>query len=491
MIKITLAILLVLILGGPKQPNKWQRAESSGGRDPEVDRLMNFLWSPDEAVRNSAKAKLVQAGPRAGPYLISLIEDVANHPEQHRFATGREREGELYYEDPLGHADMAKFVLYWRLIYDCIDVLGDLRYSEGAPIIIRILAEKEPHNMVETMGTEHYALVKIGGPAVPPLIDAIKNASSIAESIWGDTTRIRLLCAGSATQLAGRIRQRAAMALGDIGDARAIPVLEDLLKPGQQFEHGNAYVGEALRALRSRRQVSMAASGGVAVPSGTEVNTLVKELWSPDDLVRQAAKAGLGKIGPEAAPYLISLLSDLVDYIDDPHFATGKEQEGETYWRNPVGHVDFFNQFEITGRLALDCTGLLGDMRSEEAVPIIVRLMEQDKMFGAYESRAPEAQALVKIGEPAVLPLIDALSSAPSIAASICADRNQRLPDNVCSSERLADRIRLRAAGALGAIGDARALPALARILEPGGPPHNKAIDTIVETAIRRIRSHN
>src|SRR5262249_37482078 len=107
------------------------------------------------------------------------------------------------------------------------------------------------------------------------------------------------------------------------------------------------------------------------------------------------------------------------------------------------------------------------------------------------ESRAPEAQALVKISEPAVLPLIDALSSAPSIAAAICADRNQRLLDNVCSSERLADRIRLRAAGALGAIGDARALPALERLLKPGTPPHNNAIDTTIETAIRRIRIHN
>src|SRR5262245_25872419 len=114
MTKITLAILLVLILGGPKQPNKGQRAEPSSGQDADVDRLINRLWSPDEAVRNSAKAKLVQAGPRAGPYLISLIEDVANHPEQHRFAKGREREGELYYEDPVVHADMAKFVIYWR-----------------------------------------------------------------------------------------------------------------------------------------------------------------------------------------------------------------------------------------------------------------------------------------------------------------------------------------------------------------------------------------
>lgn len=492
MTKIVLTILLASTLGGPKPPCRWQGAQPYGAQNPDVKLLISDLWSPDDAVRDSAKAGLVKVGPNAGPYLVSLIEEIRNHPKQHRFATGKEREGELFYQDPAAHAEMGKFVIDWRLVYDCVDVLGDLRYSEAAPIIIRVLTEREPCDLLETMGYEHYALVKIGEPAVPPLIDAIRNAASIAESIWGDGTDIRpCLSVANAEQLAGRIRQRAAMALRDIGDERAIPVLEDLLKPGQPFEYGNGYVQYALRVLRARPQNV----GNLAAPVTTEepvearIPAVVSQLWSPDDSVRRAAKVALGKLGPIAEPYLVSLLSDIVDHFDNPHFATGKEPEGESYWRDPLGHVDFLDRFEITGRLALDCTELLGDVRSREAVPIIVRLMEQGRTLPAYESRGPVSLALLKIGEPAVLPLIEALNRAPSIAASICRERNQKVPDAGCSPEKLADRIRVTAVGALAAIGDRRALPTLEELLKPGAPQHNKAIDALIESAIGRIRA--
>ena len=100
MTKISLTVLLALILGALKAPDNGQRAEQGGeGQDSGIQFLISQLWSPDDAVRDSAKAKLVKTGPAAGPYLISLIETVADHPDQHRFATGKEREGALYWED--------------------------------------------------------------------------------------------------------------------------------------------------------------------------------------------------------------------------------------------------------------------------------------------------------------------------------------------------------------------------------------------------------
>jgi HEAT repeat protein len=84
--------------------------------------------------------------------------------------------------------------------------------------------------------------------------------------------------------------------------------------------------------------------------------------------------------------------------------------------------------------------------------------------------RVPAVLAFAKIGEPTVLPLIEVFASATSIAASICGDRNRRSPGVSCAPDKLADRIRMRAAEALGGIGDARALPALEGILKPGAP---------------------
>src|SRR5260370_37532233 len=108
MTKIVLTILLASSLGGPKPPYRWQGAQPDGVQNPDVKLLISELWSPDDDVRNSAKGGLVKAGPSAGPYLVSLIKEIRDHPKQHRFATGKEREGELYCQDPAAHAEMAE-----------------------------------------------------------------------------------------------------------------------------------------------------------------------------------------------------------------------------------------------------------------------------------------------------------------------------------------------------------------------------------------------
>jgi HEAT repeat protein len=80
---------------------------------------------------------------------------------------------------------------------------------------------------------------------VPGLIEAIKNAASTAASFSGVTMK--------GATAANRIRRRAAMVLGEIGDRRALPTLKDLLKHGAPFEHGDPYVEAAIAALEKRR----------------------------------------------------------------------------------------------------------------------------------------------------------------------------------------------------------------------------------------------
>lgn len=92
-------------------------------------------------------------------------------------------------------------------------------------------------------------LVNIGEPAVPALIEAIGNASATAASLTGATTPEVAAANYRTLEIAGRIRQRAAIVLAELGDRRALPILKDLLKAGGPFEHGNIYVELAVGRL--------------------------------------------------------------------------------------------------------------------------------------------------------------------------------------------------------------------------------------------------
>jgi HEAT repeat protein len=205
-----------------------------------------------------------------------------------------------------------------------------------------------------------------------------------------------------------------------------------------------------------------------------DVKRLVDQLWSAADDVRTKAKAALATAGRRAAPQLISLLGDLADHYYEPHFAKGTSAD---------------EGVDITKRLIRDCFELLGDMRSAEAVPAMVRIMEQPPVMllgkGIF---AWQTQALAKIGKPAIAPLLEAMRDAALIAASIARDpkRGESLyggPDSV------ADLIQARAATILGEIGDPVALPALRRVRNGG--ELSEGAGFAIDEAIRKIHNRS
>jgi HEAT repeat protein len=244
----TLLIILAMILSQPFGGVGVVNAK----QNQNVQVLVQQLWSPDQSVRLTAKGKLAEIGSSAAPHLISLLTDLAAHSALPHFATGKEEEGQKYLREP-GHDDLREYVITWRLIYDCVELLGDMKSAEAVPSIIQIMEQHPTIKVLETYTRDMKALVKIGEPAVEPLINVIKNAAAIAEAIAADPARRQVADAtGPPKVLADRIRVRAAVVLGDIGDPRALSTLKELIKQGGPFERGDVNVQNAIKQIRLR-----------------------------------------------------------------------------------------------------------------------------------------------------------------------------------------------------------------------------------------------
>jgi HEAT repeat protein len=112
------------------------------------------------------------------------------------------------------------------------------------------------------------ALVKIGTPAVPALIQALGDSDSA-------------------------VRCAAAWALGDLGDPQAMPALIQALED----------LDEAVRRAAAK------ALGDLGDPQA--IPALIKALRDRSENVRRAAAEALGKLGdPQAMPALIQALRD-------------------------------------------------------------------------------------------------------------------------------------------------------------------------------------
>ena len=170
------------------------------------------------------------------------------------------------------------------------------------------------------------------------------------------------------------IREAAAKALGEIGDARAIEPLIDALK--DESEYVRSAAAEALDKLgwqpdtEERKAAYWAAKQEwdkcveIGAPAVEPLIIALKD-WR----VREAAAEALGKIGAPAVEPLIDALRD---------------------------------KSEDVRKAAAEALGEIGDVRAVE--PLIAALKDKDD-----DVREAAAEALVKIGAPAVEPLIDAL----------------------------------------------------------------------------------
>ena len=209
------------------------------------------------------------------------------------------------------------------------------------------------------------ALVRIGKPAVQPLIRALKYKE------W-------------------YVRKRAAYILGKIGDKRAIrPLIE---------------------ALRDEdADVRYAATEALVRIGKPAVQPLIKALKYKEWYVRKRAAYILGKIGDKRA--IKPLIEALRDEDADVRYAAAEALEKiDSQWgvtkaakKQVLYFIEALKDKNANVRyIAAKALGKIGDKRAVK--PLIKALRDEDANV-----RYAAAEALVRIGKPAVQPLIKAL----------------------------------------------------------------------------------
>lgn len=229
-------------------------------RDDEATAAIEQLHSADLTIRNAAKEKLVRIGPRAMRPLAMFLEDLIRHPRE-RYPLGKtekdlddlkKRIAAIPEDDPIAKVEagkqLAALVINQRLREDTCELLGRLHAVEAVPVLIQAMEYEPSDSSWETMNAAMRALIEIGSPAVPEIIEAIETARSRAESTpYADGHPSEFFVKTESA----KNQARATMVLGEIKDLRALPVLE-WLRNTSDSEWLIPYIERASVSIRER-----------------------------------------------------------------------------------------------------------------------------------------------------------------------------------------------------------------------------------------------
>lgn len=251
------SVIYVIFIGAPLHGDS---------KDNQAEAAVMQLWSADESERQAGKEKLIELGPKGIPLLVALLQELASDGSI-RYMRGKEREGVEAHERlkrlmKIGTDEEVREALYqassltinWRLRNDVCELLGRLHAEEAIPTLIDMMGQDVSSGNWETMSPEMHALVQIGLPAVPKLIDAIETAETKAVStrvfdddpIFTEEVKRRMIKLDTL-----QIQVRAAMVLGRIGDDQALPALEKLQNTTDS-EYLVRYVKEAEEKIKKK-----------------------------------------------------------------------------------------------------------------------------------------------------------------------------------------------------------------------------------------------
>jgi HEAT repeat protein len=267
------------------------------------------------------------------------------------------------------------------------------------------------------------ALIKLGEPAVVPLMTAIRQNAFTVFTL-----------------------PEAVRALGGIGAIQAVDLLIE------ELESWNVHaVQEAAKGL-----------GHIGSPQAIQpLIDMFRHDWEDTETITawQEAATALAAIGEPALPALLTALSD-----EDDNVRQGvAEALGQLHDPRTVGPLVKALQDEtsIVRAYVADALAKLGDKRAIE--PLIALLTDED-----WYVRAHVLSALGQLGGPSVFaPLVSALDDQEPWVRSAAVYGLGKLQDARIQNillEALKDsdgRVRSAAALTLGKIGDERALPAL------------------------------
>ena len=334
------------------------------------------------------------------------------------------------------------------------------------PFVIPILGETEPVSRqiaparFESTSIDKEAiklLVKLGQPAVDPLIHALndkhsgvrKNAAEALGEI-GDTRAIDPLMTTLLEDDDGTVRKCAAEALGRIGDSRSLKALTIALRDRKSKVQESA--GEAVQviinnlktkhelttlhvSLKSRETVvrRMASKALSELKDPLSVDSLIEALNDNDSQVQRNVVGALKGIGKPAVVPLSAFLRD-----DNPALCLEViKLLGEIGDNTAVGYLVGVVKHFRSWRLRCEAAGALGKIRDPRIVGSLIEALNDRNLC----VREAAAKSLKEVGKPAVEPLVESLR-----------DENY----DVCS----------RSIVLLGEIGDSRAVEPLVGVLK-------------------------
>jgi HEAT repeat protein len=247
------------------------------------------LYSGDDPERHRARSEILALREASIEPLCFLLSDLLTNPYP-RFPTGSEDEAAkalaIYStmtpensspEEWDNRTEVARrFFINSRLIQDVVLLLGELKAEQAAPLLVKIMESRNLWSGPDGFGGEMIALCRIGESAIPYLVTAIREARTTARRqedvnlsfVVDDQLNAR---AEEGTEPARittseeleeeqeeievrlhKIQIRAVMVLGEIGDRRVLPFLENL-KIETRDESLIHDICAAIRAIETRR----------------------------------------------------------------------------------------------------------------------------------------------------------------------------------------------------------------------------------------------
>ncbi len=216
-----------------------------------------------------------------------------------------------------------------------------------------------------------------------------------------------------------------------------------------------------------------------------EIKELIKALGSKDKDVRWKASEELARLGEEVVRPLIEALERGRDEVRVGAAITLGKIEGV----NPEHLIKVLTDKNWEVRWAAATS--LGNMKAREAIDVLVKLLKDE----SWDVRRAAAIALGKIKDPkAVEPLIETLKSELLIrfeaARSLIQIGYEAVPEliSVLKADNVDIDVKVKAAEALGLIGDERAVESLVKLLnDPNGSVRDAASKALVKIGGRAI----
>lgn len=248
----------------------------------------------------------------------------------------------------LGHKDI-------DVQYMAVEALGDLQDPAAIPPLVNMLSEDQ-YSAVRWKSAE--TLVKIGKESVEPLIVLLHHTDE-------------------------DVRWKAAIALGEIGDVRAIDPLIGLLCDQDRYVKGRVAI----------------ALGMIGQPA---VTPLIRALGEGDGSLRWGAAIALGRIrDPRAIAPLVRALGDKYENVRSEALASLKAMED--------GNLDLFIQLlNEVGNVALQdymANAPAGNGPGSSGITDFLLSIDPD-------IRKRLVSALFSVGDPDLDPLINDLSGS-------------------------------------------------------------------------------